>query len=122
MSSSATPTGCPAILSPSFSTAMTSQASDSVGQVGVTRVGMMGNVPAGEELTCNEVTDCEASSPARAAVITWMAGLAPLDLGGTGELKGAAGGEVEEQQRRFGVHGEVAEAVEQVVAGIVGPP
>jgi len=83
---------------------------------------MVGNLPAGQEMTRNEVSDSEAGSPARVAVITWTARLTPLDLGSAGELESAAGGEVEEQQGRFGVHGEVAEAVEQVVAGIVGPP
>lgn len=53
----------------------------------------MGYLPAGQQVTRDEVTDAEAGSPARVAVITWTARLAPLDLGDTGELESAAGGE-----------------------------
>src|SRR5437763_1720742 len=49
-------------------------------------------------------------------------GFAPLDLGGAGELEGAAGREVEEQEGGFWLDGEVAEAVEQVISGVIGPP
>src|SRR6202042_339392 len=94
----------------------------SAGEAGVARVGAVGSLSCGQQVAGDESLEREADASAGVPIVAGLAGFAPLDLGGTGELEGAAGGEVEEQEGGFGVDGEVAEAVEHVVAAIVGPP
>src|ERR1700758_3148696 len=48
--------------------------------------------------------------------------LPPMHGGSAGELEHGPAAEVHEQERRSGIGGEIAEAVEHVVAGVVRPP
>jgi phosphatidylglycerophosphate synthase len=61
----------------------------------------------------------EPDTPTRAALVTVVS---PLDGRRAGQVQRGAGGEVHEQQARGRVDGDVAQAVEHVVAGVVGPP
>ena len=82
----------------------------------------MGGLSCGQQVAGHESPEREANAAAGMPIVAGPVGFAPLDRGGAGELEGAAGREVEEQQGGFWVDGEVAEAVEQVVSGVIGPP
>jgi len=94
----------------------------SAGEIGVARVGAVGVLSCGQQVAGHESLEREADAAAGVPIVAGPTGFAPLDLGGTGELEGAAGSEVKEQEGGFWVDGEVAEAVEQVVSRVIGPP
>ena len=65
--------------------------------------------------------DGEHHAPTGSAVVA-DAGCGPVEPGDPGQMHRVAGREVDEQQRRGGVDSKVPQAVEQVVARVVGPP
>ena len=75
----------------------------SAGEIGVARVGAVGVLSCGQQVAGHESLEREADAAAGVPIVAGPAGFAPLDLGGAGELEGAAGSEVEEQEGGFWV-------------------
>jgi len=94
----------------------------SVDERGVPRVGSVSGLTQWQQTAGHEALEGESNTSSGVAVVAGAAGFAPLDLGRAGQVQCSTGGEVHEQECGLAVHGEVAEAVEDVVALVVRPP
>src|SRR6202012_1402011 len=88
----------------------------SVGQRRVAGGGGVGDLVDAEAPPRDQAPDGEDHPAAGAGIVSGLASVVPLDARGPGELQGLAVVEVEKEQGGLGIDGQVAEAVEQVVA------